>query len=85
VPSLAFANWTQFLISRSKQDVEFGRRLAHCRTPVDVQQVYTDFWKTAFEQYGEYYGHLMQDAQQPLPQPKQQPNIHERQRHRAAA
>ena len=81
--SLAFANWTQFIL-RGKEDLELGRRLAGCRTPVDVQRAYIDFWKTAFEQHGEYYGHLMQDAQ-PLPQPKDQPNVHERQRHRAAA
>jgi hypothetical protein len=81
---LAFANWTKLITLRGKEDLELARRLAGCRTPVDVQRVYIDFWKTAFEQYGEYYGHLMQDAQ-PLPQPKEQPNVHERQRHRAAA
>ncbi|MDP1592563.1 MAG: hypothetical protein Q8M07_32670 [Prosthecobacter sp.] len=80
----AFASWTQFTILRCKEDLELGRRLALCRTPVEVQRAYIDFWKTGFEQYGEYYAHLMQDAQ-PLPRPKEQPNVHERQRHRAAA
>jgi hypothetical protein len=82
--SLAFSSWTQFINLRGKEDLELGRRLAGCRTPVDVQRAYIDFWKRAFEQYGEYYSHLMQDAQ-PMPQPKEQPNVHERQRQRAAA
>jgi hypothetical protein len=78
----AFASWTQFVTLRFKEDLELGQRLALCRTPIDVQRASIDFWKTAFEQYVEYYAHLMRDAQ-PLTPAKEKPIVH--QRHRAAA
>jgi len=80
--TVAFASWTQFITLRCKEDLELGRRLALCQTPVDIQRAYIDFWKTAFEQYGEYYAHLMQDAQ-PMPRAKEQSITQHR--HRAAA
>ena len=78
----AFKSWTQFVTLRFKEDLELGQRLTRCRTPIDLQRAYIGFWKTAFEQYGEYYAHLMQDTQ-PLPPANEQPIVHHR--HRAAA
>ena len=78
----AFESWTQFVTMRVKEDLELSQRLARCRTPIEVQRAYIDFWETAFEQYGKYYAHLLQDAQ-PLPPAKEQPIVHHR--HRAAA
>lgn len=78
----AFESWTQFVTLRFKEDLELGQRLTRCRTPIDVQGTYMEFWKTAFEQYGKYCAHLLQDAQ-PLPPVKEQPIVHHR--HRAAA
>lgn len=80
--SEAFASSAQFVTTRFREDLALGRRLALCRSPIDVQMAYVDFWKTAFEQYGKYYAHLLQDAQ-PLPPAKQQPVVHHR--HRAVA
>lgn len=82
--SLAFDRWTQFIILRGNEELELSRRLAGCRTPMDVRQAYVDFWKTTLEQYGEYCARLMQDAQPQQP-PTQQPNVQERGRHKAAA
>jgi hypothetical protein len=78
----AFESWTQFVTRRFKEDLALGQRLARCRTPIDIQRAYLDFWNAAFDQYGRYYAQLLQDAQ-PLPPATKQPVIHHR--HRAAA
>ena len=77
--SAAVEAWPQFLSVRFKEDLEFWRRLGLCRTPMDIQKVYIDFWRTAFEQYQEYYAQAMA-VTQPPPRAKEQPIVHHRQR-----
>jgi hypothetical protein len=46
-------DWADFVHRRIKEDVAFTRRLAHSQSFADMQQVYSQFFQTAFDQYRE--------------------------------
>ena len=43
----------KFLTDRLKQDLDTQQAMLACKTPADVLQVQTEFFKTAMEQYSE--------------------------------
>lgn len=48
----------EFTARRVQEDLTLPARLATCKSPQDVQQVYLDFWTTAFAQYQNEFGRL---------------------------
>ncbi len=55
-PSVAaLTESSSFITRRVQEDFEFWGRLTRCRTPQEVQQTYFEFWRTAWEQYQDYY------------------------------
>jgi hypothetical protein len=48
----------EFTARRVQEDLTLPARLATCKSPQDVQQVYLDFWATAFAQYQTEFGRL---------------------------
>jgi hypothetical protein len=48
----------EFTARRVQEDLRLPARLATCKSPQDVQQVYVDFWTTAFAQYQAEFGRL---------------------------
>lgn len=45
--------WSEFVGARLREDVQLFRSIHDCRSLQDLQQVYAQFWQTAFTQYGE--------------------------------
>ncbi len=52
------AEWAEFLGRRLQEDLAVPQRLAACNSPQEVQQVYVNYWKTAFAQYQDEMGRL---------------------------
>ena len=48
----------EFTALRMQEDFTFPARLVTCKSPQDVQQVYLDFWTTAFAQYQNEFSRL---------------------------
>jgi hypothetical protein len=47
-----------FTARRVQEDIKLPERLVKCRSPQDIQQVYLDYWTTAFAQYQAEFGRL---------------------------
>lgn len=45
--------WSEFVGARLREDIQLFRSIHDCRSLQDLQQVYAQFWQTAFTQYGE--------------------------------
>ena len=45
--------WAEFVHRRVKEDIAASQQLMNCQTLADVQQVYSQYFRTAFEQYRE--------------------------------
>ncbi len=45
--------WSEFVGTRLREDVQLFRTIHDCRSLQDLQQTYAQFWQTAFTQYGE--------------------------------
>ena len=43
--------WAEFVHRRVKEDIAASQQLMNCQTLADVQQVYSQYFRTAFEQY----------------------------------
>ncbi|MEB8386362.1 phasin family protein [Rhodobacteraceae bacterium KMM 6894] len=50
----------QFVADRLQQDMETQRAFLQCRTPQDVMQLHTEFYKTAIAQYTAEATRMMQ-------------------------
>jgi hypothetical protein len=50
--------WAEFLSRRLQEDFAVPQRLAACKSPQEAQQVYVDYWQTAFAQYQSEMGRL---------------------------
>lgn len=48
----------EFTTQRAREDLMFPARLAKCKAPQDIQQLYMEFWTTAFAQYQSEFGRL---------------------------
>lgn len=55
--------WSEFIGMRLREDVQLFRTIHDCRSLQDLQQVYMQFWQTAFTQYGEEAQRLMRMTQ----------------------
>ena len=73
--------WSELVSLRFREDVAFWTRLARCETPLDVQQAYFGFWKTAWGEYQEYFQSLMDEVRPIDALPISRPHP----RHKAAA
>ena len=45
--------WAEFVHRRVKEDIAASQQLMNCQTLADVQQIYSRYFRTAFEQYRE--------------------------------
>jgi len=45
--------WTEFVGTRLREDVQLFQQIHNCRSLEDLQQTYAQFWQTAFTQYGD--------------------------------
>ena len=50
--------WLQFLGRRWHENVALPQRLAACKSPVDLQGAWADYWSRTFSQYSEEYQRL---------------------------
>lgn len=55
--------WTEFLGTRLHEDMQLFRAVHDCRSLQDLQQVYGQFWQTAFAQYGDEAQRMMRITQ----------------------
>lgn len=55
--------WSEFVGMRLREDAQLFRSIHDCRSLQDLQQVYAQFWQTAFTQYGEEAQRLMKLTQ----------------------
>lgn len=55
--------WSEFVGMRLREDLQLFRTIHDCRSVQDLQQVYAQFWQTAFTQYGEEAQRLMRMTQ----------------------
>jgi hypothetical protein len=46
-------DWAEFVHRRIKEDIAASRQLMSCKSLGDMQQVYSEYVRTAFEQYSE--------------------------------
>jgi Phasin protein len=56
--------WFGFFNLRWHENISLPMRLAACRSPMEAQQVYLDYWKRTFAQYQAEFTHLFELAQQ---------------------
>ncbi|NGX95412.1 MAG: phasin family protein [Candidatus Afipia apatlaquensis] len=55
--------WSEFVGMRLREDAQLFRSIHDCRSLQDLQQVYAQFWQTAFTQYGEEAQRMMKLTQ----------------------
>jgi len=55
--------WYGFLQARWMENIAMPRRLSRCQTPMDVQQVYMDYWRRTLDQYSGEFQHLGEISQ----------------------
>jgi len=55
--------WSEFVGTRLREDVQLVRTIQDCRSLQDLQQVYAQFWQTAFTQYGDEAQKMMRITQ----------------------
>jgi hypothetical protein len=46
-------DWAEFVHRRVKEDIAASHRLANCQSLTDMQQIYSQYFQTAFAQYRE--------------------------------
>lgn len=46
-------DWAEFVHRRVKENVAVAQRLLTCQSPADMQEVYSQYVRTAFDQYRE--------------------------------
>lgn len=59
------SEWTSFLASRVRQDVDTQHAILHCRTPAELLQIQSDFYQRAIDSYRAEAGRmtvLMEEA-----------------------
>jgi hypothetical protein len=55
--------WSEFVGTRLREDVQLVRSIHDCRSLQDLQQAYAQFWQTAFTQYGDEAQRIMRITQ----------------------
>ena len=55
--------WSDFLHRRIREDVAMSRQLMRCHSLADMHQVYSQYFKTALEQYQEHSERVVQRGQ----------------------
>lgn len=55
--------WSEFVGMMLREDAQLFRSIHDCRSLQDLQQVYAQFWQTAFTQYGEEAQRMMKLTQ----------------------
>lgn len=46
-------DWAEFVHRRVKEDIAASQQLMNCQSLADMQQIYSQYFQTAFEQYRE--------------------------------
>ena len=52
--------WAEFVHRRVKEDIAASCRLLKCRSLTDMQEIYSRYLQTAFEQYRDHYERVVQ-------------------------
>jgi hypothetical protein len=52
------SEWVEFVGRRLQEDFAVPQRLAACKSPLEAQLIYVNYWKTAFAQYQGELGRL---------------------------
>lgn len=55
--------WSEFVGTRLREDVQLVRTIQDCRSLQDLQQAYAQFWQTAFTQYSDEAQRIMRITQ----------------------
>jgi len=58
--------YASFVSKRIKEDMAMPARLAECKSPMEVIDVWADFYRTAMEQYADHARSMTQLGQQAL-------------------
>jgi hypothetical protein len=53
-------DWAEFVHRRIKEDVAASQQLMNCQSLADMQEIYSQYWQTAFEQYREQSERVVQ-------------------------
>ena len=53
-------DWSEFVHRRVKEDVAASQQLMSCQSLTDMQQIYSQYLQTAFEQYREQSERMLQ-------------------------
>jgi hypothetical protein len=56
-------DWAEFVHRRVKEDIAASHQLLNCQSLTDMQQVYSQYFQTAFEQYREQSERAVQRGQ----------------------
>ena len=56
----AHRDWAEFVGRRFKEDIAASQRLMNCQSFTDMQQIYSQYWRTALEQYREQSERVVQ-------------------------
>ena len=52
--------WVEFVHRRVKEDIAASQQLINCQSLTDMQQIYSQYFQTAFEQYQEQSKRVVQ-------------------------
>ena len=55
-------DWAEFVHRRVKENVAVAQRFLTCQSPADMQEVYSQYLRTAFDQYREQSEKALQTA-----------------------
>ena len=58
----AHKDWAEFMGRRLKEDIAASQRLMNCQSFTDMQQIYSQYWRTALEQYREQSERVVERA-----------------------
>jgi hypothetical protein len=53
-------DWAEFVHRRVKEDIAASRQLMNCQSLTDMQQIYSQYFRTVFEQYREQSARVVQ-------------------------
>lgn len=53
-------DWAEFVHRRVKEDIAASQRLLNCQSLADIQQIYSQYLRTAFDQYREQSDRVIQ-------------------------
>jgi hypothetical protein len=53
-------DWAEFVHRRVKEDISASQQMMNCRSITDMQEIYSQYWRTALDQYREQSEKILQ-------------------------